>query len=923
MKAKFFHFILLCMILAISQHAHAQHCTGITAAPYPVWYNQPDGTSILVQGTGTGYLHYMQTTDHYTLLASKSGILEYAELGPDGQLRSTGITAHNPTDRSIDEMVLLRSMTPDIFDSPSVRRAKIQSASEKEIVDIARAAFPSTGTRKVLVLLIQYPDLMATNTLGDFDNMMNQANYNGTGSFRDFYSASSFNQLTLNTDVFGWYTAANNSSYYADDNGRDVARELGAEAIDAAEAAGVDFSPYDNDSDGAVDGIIFVHAGPGAEEGSMTSLYIWSHRSKLSNSGDDRTYDGVDIDDYMFNPERRVNNTRMVGVGVFCHEFGHGLGLPDLYDTDDSNGDSEGIGWWGLMGSGNWAGDEDSPTNFGAWSKLRLGWQTSTDITGLVQGFQLSPASQVNNEVYRLNTPDANEYFLLENRQNVGIDVAIPGHGMIIWHIDDNLSNNKDETHKWVDVEEAEGYSDLDNNINRGDGGDPFPGTSNNKVFNDSSNPNSKRYNGDNTNTDINNIREEGTLVRFNMGCVPADARCQAAVNLYLDAAGNVSLTTMQVDNGSTFDCGFLSMNISESSFDCGDLGYNKVFLEVEDLNGNTDECSTNVYVHDELPPVLSVPADILVDCWYSPTGPDATGTATATDNCDISPDVSYMDSEMEFEDGSKMITRTWSAVDNEGNASMGQQVISIPPPMTADAGDDQTVYVDFVGIPGYPYSACADLSAVGQGGTPPYTYEWSDGQNGQDVEVCPDVCTKYHVTITDAKGCTQTDSMTVYAIIVECMNGNNQQLKYLLCHNNKTICTSFSSTEVHLSHGDGLGACGDLGDQGCEEEPLFQGIPIFTPPFTEVGLEPEVHLLPNPANDVLEIQIITGQPSKVELSLYDLQGRLVRSFGNYDLLKGFNGIHVSVADFQSGSYLLSATNHAEIQLTRRMIILR
>src|SRR5690606_21106061 len=157
---------------------------------------------------------------------------------------------------------------------------------------------------------------------------------------------------------------------------------------------GVDFSEYDNDNDGNVDGVVFVHAGPGAEEGGLSNLYIWSHRSRLSNSSQEVTYDGVLIDDYMMNPERRNNNSRMVGIGIFAHEFGHGLGLPDLYDTDDSNGDSEGIGWWGLMGSGNWAGNEDTPTNFSAWSKIKLGWQTATDITGQQNGFELRPASE-------------------------------------------------------------------------------------------------------------------------------------------------------------------------------------------------------------------------------------------------------------------------------------------------------------------------------------------------------------------------------------------------------------------------------------------------------------------------------------------------------------------------------------------------
>lgn len=923
MKTNVFFFTLLCAAMMHHLSLRAQICQGITAASYPVAYTQPDGSQLMVQGIGTGYLHYMQTTDQYTLLATPEGTLQYAVPDREGRLTPTGVKAHDPEQRSSAEQIFLTTIQPNLFDAKHIREEKKLLAMDQEIQRAVMAEFPSTGTRRVLVLLIQYPDLMATNTRDEFDDMMNEPNYNSTGSFKDFFLASSFNQLTLNTDVFGWYTAANNYTYYADDNGRIVARELGREAIDAAEAAGVDFSPYDNDMDGNLDGIIFVHAGPGAEEGSITNLYIWSHRSRLSHDGYDVTYDGVHIDDYMFNPERRNSNTRMVGVGVFCHEFGHGLGLPDLYDTDDSNGDSEGIGWWGLMGSGNWAGGEDSPTNFGAWSKIKLGWQTATDITGQVNGFQLSPASQVNNEVYRISTPDPLEYFLLENRQNVGVDIAIPGHGMIIWHIDDHLSTNSDENHKWVDVEEAEGYSDLDNNINRGDGGDPFPGTNNNKVFNDSSNPNSQRYNGDNTGTDINNIREQGTLVLFNMGCEPAQAICRAFLNLYLDANGNATIGVSDVDNGSTFDCGFLSSSLSQTIFTCSDLGYNEVTLTVSDVNGNTDECSINVYVYDALGPVLNTPADVAVPCWYSPTTPDATGMATASDNCDPSPAITYSDTALAYEDGSVMITRTWTATDAEGNATTGQQIITIPPPMNVDAGEDQTVYVDFVGIEGYPYSACADLSTLAAGGTPPYTYAWSDGQTGQDITVCPDVCTKYYVTVTDANGCTLTDSLIVYAIIVECMNGNNQNLKYLLCHNGKTICTSFFSTETHLAHGDGLGACGDIGDQGCEDILPFEGFPISFPGLSDATLEEAIRIVPNPTADFIELQLHAPSHLMVDIHLYDLQGRMLESFGAYDLTEGYHGIPLSVETLAPGSYMLRVTDHGLFNEIKQMVIVR
>jgi len=850
-------------------HAQSHYCPGPVAAPYPVTYTQPDGLTIQVIGRGSGALNYMETTDGYTLIALQDGTLAYALPDATGRLVGSGIRAHDPGQRQPEETQFLSNVRKNARDAPAIQALKMKRMPDGPS---ARAAFPSTGNRKVLTILIQYPDLMATNTVSEFDNMMNQANYNGTGSFRDFYTASSFGQLTLDTDVFGWYTAANNYTYYADDNGTVRARELGREAVDAAEAAGVDFSIYDNDNDGNVDGVIFVHAGPGAEEGGITNLYIWSHRNRLSADGYDVTYDGVHIDDYMINPERRNSNTTMVNVGVFCHEFGHGLGLPDLYDTDDSNGDSEGIGWWGLMGSGNWAGGEASPTNFSAWSRIRLGWESATDITGQTNGFTLSPASQTNNEVYRLNTGAANEYFLLENRQNVGIDVAVPGHGMIIWHIDDNQTNNKDETHKWVDVEEADNDFDLDNNVNRGDAGDPFPGTDNNKVFNDTSAPNSKRYDGSNTNTDINNIREEGTLVRFNMGCEPANAICRAFLNLDLNAMGTVSITTADVDNGSTFDCGFAGMSLSKSVFTCADIGYNSVTLTVEDVNGNTDACTINVYVYDHLPPVLTVPADVAVACWYSPTGPEATGYATAVDNCDNVIPITYTDTETDFEDGSRQIDRLWRAEDDEGNVSMAGQVITVPPPMVVNAGDDQTVYVDFVGIPGYPYSACATLDASAWGGTPPYTYAWSDGQSGASVEVCPDVCTQYTVTVTDANGCEQVDDLIVYAIIVECMEGENENLKYLLCHNGETICTAFPSTEVHLSHGDGLGACGDIGDQGCEDILPVQAAPkpvIATDARGSVDLV----LTPNPARDVVDVTIRPVRAGEYRVGIYSTGG--------------------------------------------------
>ena len=159
-------------------------------------------------------------------------------------------------------------------------------------------------------------------------------------------------------------------------------------------------------------------------------------------------------------------------MGVFAHEFGHALGLPDLYDT---TGVSEGVGEWSLMGSGSWLGiskDGDRPAHLDSWSKSVLGWVSPTQVS-------TSSVSQIkrvenNSVVYQLlDNPNGvtdwtrtgtgkGEYFLVENREKTGFDAALPGEGLLIWHIDESIGNNTNYLHKLVDLEEADGLNYLD-----------------------------------------------------------------------------------------------------------------------------------------------------------------------------------------------------------------------------------------------------------------------------------------------------------------------------------------------------------------------------------------------------------------------------------------------------------------------------
>jgi M6 family metalloprotease-like protein len=496
--------ILFILILCVSG-AEAQP-SYIPAAPYTVKVIQPDGTELDIRGKGDEHGHFTVTDDGYTVIRNSEGFYEFARLLHDGKLDFSGIRARNVNERSEDENNFLESLPKFLKESSDQAGKRLKSAG----TDFQKS-FPSSGSKRVLLLLIEYPDLTHNYARNNFDKMMNQQNYNGTGSFRDYYFQASNKHLSLAVDVFGWYTAKNSYSYYGENNGDDRARMLVAEAVDAAEKAGVNFSYYDNDGDGYVDNLMVAHSGPGAEEGSRTE-YIWSHSWFLGSYS--KKYDGVTISRYIIQPETRSYG--LVGIGVFCHEFGHALGLPDLYDTDDSNGDSEGLGNWCLMAAGGWLNKEKTPAMLSAWAREKLGWINPVIIDS-DGDFSLTPTA-TGNACYKLLTPVKNEYFLLENRHPAGFDKALPGSGLAIFHINTLRSDNDNERLKLSDLEEADGRDDLDKCNNRGDAGDLFPGTSMNTVFNDLTYPDSRNYNGSPSGVSIYNIKKEGTLITFSAG---------------------------------------------------------------------------------------------------------------------------------------------------------------------------------------------------------------------------------------------------------------------------------------------------------------------------------------------------------------------------------------------------------------------
>lgn len=355
-------------------------------------------------------------------------------------------------------------------------------------------------TFRTLVILVDFPDKpytygYAAGTAADFDSLLFSVGKNPTGSLREYYFENSYGNLTVQGTVVGWYRAANPAAYYTNDcdgshgmgNYPKNAQKLVEEAVDMANPD-VDYSQFDNDGDGYVDAIFVIHAGTGYEE-THQDCEIHSHQWGI----DSRYRDGVYVSGYSIEPEETPTQMSISSIGVFCHEFGHSLGLPDMYDYDHT---SAGVGHWELMGSGSYNGYSRTPAQLSAWSKWVLGWMNLTNVTANQTGVSI-PAVEYTPTAYRLwrNGSVGNEYFIVENRQQMGFDSELPGNGLLIWHVNDDVWGNDDEWYPHIALEQADGKFNLQYGQNTGDGTDPYPNFGDAPYFHDKTTPNSKDYN--------------------------------------------------------------------------------------------------------------------------------------------------------------------------------------------------------------------------------------------------------------------------------------------------------------------------------------------------------------------------------------------------------------------------------------------
>lgn len=521
-------------------------------------YRQPDGTVLTISMNGDAVVHWATTQDGYTLLLNQKDGFEYAINDDKDNLILSGILAHNPGQRTVQELQLINNLSKDLRYSKEQVDIKVQTHQFFAAkADNLPKAFPTTGNRKIVVILANFSNTTTSYTQTNFDNLLNQSNYNGVGSFKDFYFQNSWGQLTITATVTQWVKVPNTHDYYGPDS---KWGEFAYEAVKAADPY-VNYSQFDNDGDGVVDGVAIIHQGKGQEESGSTTD-IWSHSWQLSSAGyssTQRTFDGVKVDAYTTQPEKQ--GTAMMQIGVLCHEVGHNLGAPDYYDTDYStSGQYDGTGAWDLMAAGSWNGSPagSKPAFHNSYTKCYLyGWHTPTTIS--TAGTYTIQNAENNKSVYRVNTATTNEYFLLENRQQSSFDTGLPGHGMIVYHVDGNYISQYIGSNK-INCTSHQGMYVVAANATSANGvpgsnalksaAVPWPGTGNKTQFTDATTPNMKSWAGTATNKPITSISESNGVISFVfMGGTTNPTAPTATTNAATSVAQNSAVLNATVNN--------------------------------------------------------------------------------------------------------------------------------------------------------------------------------------------------------------------------------------------------------------------------------------------------------------------------------------------------------------------------------------
>lgn len=418
----------------------ALNSSAVQAVPEPIVITQPDGSERVVFLHGDEKFHYITDSQGKWLKKDERGYF---------------IETQQLSEKQIEQQRL---------------RSKFQIKREIGNLNIVPHG---------IVILVNFKDkaFRTENSLVEMYEMYNGSNYTyrgATGSCKQYFKDQSMGAYIPQFDVVGPVTLSNKMSYYGAQSGTDNdirPAEMVAEACRLANSQfDVDFTKYDSNNDGEVDFVFIIFAGNNEAE-TANENQIWPHSWRLEYGGVNLILDSKRINLYACTSELRGVGVERAGIGTFCHEFSHVLGLPDMYDTGQSKDNHKTLGSYDIMDNGNYNNNGNTPCDYSAYERWFMGWLTPQylskpqsvslyDITKSNSAYIITESLEPNYNVY---DPNPNTFYLVENRQQIGWDKYIPGHGMMLTKIhynyyswvNNNVNNNKSDM--GIDIIEAGG----------------------------------------------------------------------------------------------------------------------------------------------------------------------------------------------------------------------------------------------------------------------------------------------------------------------------------------------------------------------------------------------------------------------------------------------------------------------------------
>ena len=481
----------------------------------PIWrlVRQADGTFLKVKAVGDEHFNYCVTQDGIPVVP-RGGSYYYAQ-AKEGRLVASTVLAHEEGLRQGNE-------AQTAVDMATVRGLEAKALTRSTPFGQPRTE-PWAGKKKGLVILVQFQDTKFRNpadirtkstsekdvkTL--YDHMLNMPGYkdeksNAIGSVHDYFLDQSNGKFDLTFDVVGPVKLKHPHQFYGERTANMNDANAPQMIIDACNAiqGQVDFSKYDWDDDGEVEQVYVIYAGEGEATGGESST-IWPHKYSLTDAGlDALTFNGQTINTYACSNEiirAKVNEKSRIyysGIGTICHEFSHCLGLPDFYDT--RGGSNIGSGRFDLMCGGSYNGGPESlinvyggtgigtvPAGYDAYEKAYMGWLKPITLGDEAVEVKNMKGLAEGGDAYFLYNPDTkNEYYIFENRTPHRWDAELPGHGLMVFHVDfdayswrmNNLNAASAQRHPRFTIVSADGRLDHDTQNS-----DPFPTDLNNSL---------------------------------------------------------------------------------------------------------------------------------------------------------------------------------------------------------------------------------------------------------------------------------------------------------------------------------------------------------------------------------------------------------------------------------------------------------